>query len=271
MEVMDLIEPVYVIKPIDTIAHVRRLFLSKKINRVIAHDKKLLGIITEKDLARALENYKKPIDELTADKIMKKNLITAEPTESINNICKLMIEKKISGVPIKSNEEIMGLVTKDSIVKAFAQEVKGVVKVKDLMTRKVKTITEYHSILHAERLMEENNISRLVVIKDGLINGIITRRDIAFATIQPRKSKVNFIRMQKNAYKHLKILPLIVADAMRKEVKTIKEKEDASKAAGIMIKNRIGSLPVEEKGKLKGIITKTDFIKFLAKKGFKKE
>ncbi len=268
MKAIDLVTPAYAVRPEDSIAHVRRVFLSKKTNRVIVFDKKPVGIITEKDLARALEKFKKPIDELRADKVMKKNLITAAPGEDITRLCQIMVKKNISSIPIEMNGRMLGMVTKDDIVRVFAKNMKGVAKVKELMTKKVKTITEFHSLLHAERIMGENNISRLVVLRDGKIGGIITKRDITFATIQPRKSKFKILARQKELHKHLKILPLIVADAMRTNIKTIKENNDAAKAAEIMLKSRIGSLVVEKEGKPVGIITKTDFIKFLTEKRF---
>jgi acetoin utilization protein AcuB len=54
---------------------------------------------------------------------------------------------------------------------------------------------------------------------------------------------------------------ITVADVMTTEVITVTEDTSLQEAARIMADNKIGSLPVERKGELVGIITETDLFK----------
>jgi signal-transduction protein with cAMP-binding, CBS, and nucleotidyltransferase domain len=54
---------------------------------------------------------------------------------------------------------------------------------------------------------------------------------------------------------------------MQKKVITIEPNQKAHEAAAIMVKKKIGALPVVHKGKLKEIITATDILKAFVKLG----
>jgi signal-transduction protein with cAMP-binding, CBS, and nucleotidyltransferase domain len=58
-----------------------------------------------------------------------------------------------------------------------------------------------------------------------------------------------------------------VEGIMQKKVITIEPNQKAHEAAAIMVKKKIGALPVVHKGKLKGIITATDILKAFVKLG----
>ena len=129
------------------------------------------------------------------------------------------------------------------------------------MNTNVKTIGRFHSIFHAAKEMEEHNIARLVVLDGGPV-GIITAHDLAMASYGLRPEKLVYISNEGAKQVHFK--PVIVDDLMRQELFTIPSKSDATSAAKIMLERGVGSIIVLDNGKLMGIITKTDFVNYMA-------
>ncbi len=262
--IIEFLEPIVLVKPEDPIAHIRKILLRTHGDRVIVFKEKPLGIITEKDLVEALRNEKRPIDEITAKEIMKKQLITITPDTPIKEAAKIMLEKGISGIPVEKEKDLIGMVTKRSLLKYFSRTADPGIKVEELMTKGVKTVKEFHSIFHAIKEMKKHKIGRLVVVRDNKPVGIITEHDLSLASFKPEPSKIIFIRKSTKGpiSKQVRILPIVVADVMQENIKTVKPEESAVKAAEKLLKHKIGSLiVVDKKGSPSGIITKTDFIK----------
>jgi acetoin utilization protein AcuB len=126
-------------------------------------------------------------------------------------------------------------------------------KVKDRMTVDVKTVGPDTSITEAFRIMKENNIRRLPVIKDQELIGIVTLSDLNQASPSAATSlsihELNYI-LAKTKIKD--ILP------RNQQVITIKSNNYIETAAKIMRQHRISGLPVIDEGQLVGIVTETD-------------
>jgi acetoin utilization protein AcuB len=133
------------------------------------------------------------------------------------------------------------------------------------MTISVFSISPDELVIEAMRLLLENKVARIVVIKNDKAIGIITGRDLL-----PLTSLVSsgFEKYDKKnqfgpnmAMISLKGI-LFVGDIMRSSLITILSTEDLAVAGKIMIRNRISGLPVVDKNdKLKGIVTKTDILR----------
>ncbi len=117
-------------------------------------------------------------------------------------------------------------------------------KVKDYMTKPVKTIKGTATMAEAAKLMRKNRIGCLVVVDRDKPVGIITERDIAYKVVAEEKS-----------------LDTKVKDAMTKDLKTIDGEKTLREAAKLMASHLVRRLPVVEKGKLVGIITIDDIMR----------
>ncbi len=109
------------------------------------------------------------------------NPITMSPNNTIEDVLNVMKENKISGFPVvDNNNTLKGIITNRDV--RFVLNKKT--KVKDLMTKKVITITKNQSTAMssfglAKKLLQENRIEKLVVTdKNNKCIGLITVKDI---------------------------------------------------------------------------------------------
>ena len=116
------------VEPEDTIVSVRKLMLEKSIHRVlVTKDDALVGMLTESDIARGLNTFRKAIDKypqadikrLTVGLVMHPDPIVLKPDAKIGKLVSMMLEKKISGFPVEN--DIMGIITKTDLVRGIAE------------------------------------------------------------------------------------------------------------------------------------------------------
>jgi len=133
-------------------------------------------------------------------------------------------------------------------------------KVKELMTKKVITVHPEENVDRVFFLFHFERIRHIPVLEKGKVVGIISDRDIK-KILGPRKET-----LEKPDGTSISISTRRVRNIMRRGVVTIGPKDKASDAAAIMVKRKIGALPVIDKnGKLAGIITASDILKAFVK------
>jgi len=119
-------------------------------------------------------------------------------------------------------------------------------EIKDIMVTKTITVQPETSLKDAINLMNTYEIGCLVVTKDGCPVGIITERDLL------KKVLSNFPKLEK----------IKVQEVMSTPVKTGKPDTELEYAASFMVEHRIKKLPITDEGKLVGLITLTDILRF---------
>jgi len=132
--------------------------------------------------------------------------------------------------------------------------------VSDLMTRDLFTLLEDDNVTVADEMMKWRNFRHIPVVNDqNEIVGIITNRDILKISV----SALAGISERDQRYIHNK---LKAKDVMQSKIITVPENTSLFAAAKILTTNKIGCLPIISKGKLVGIVTEADFVKFFIKK-----
>ncbi len=86
-----------------------------------------VGIVTERDLLKRVLAESKDPKKINVQEIMSKPLIVGKPDMLIEEVIKLMIDKKIKKLPIVENGKLLGLVTLTDIV-SFQPQLIQVVK-----------------------------------------------------------------------------------------------------------------------------------------------
>lgn len=124
------------------------------------------------------------------------------------------------------------------------------------MTKRLITITPQTTLPEAQRIMFEHKIRRLPVVKSDKLVGIVTMGDLREA----KPSDATTLSIYELNY----LMDRLTAkDFMTPNPITITPDATIAEAAGLMMKHKIGGLPVVEDGKLVGIITETDLCRLL--------
>ncbi|SPC33359.1 IMP dehydrogenase [Candidatus Nitrosocaldus cavascurensis] len=138
----------------------------------------------------------------------------------------------------------IGIIHRFMSVEQQVNEVRKVKRAENIIIEQPYTIRQEQSLAEAIELMEEYNVSGLLVVdSDGKLVGILTRRDIMFE----RRTGAG----EKRVY-----------DAMTKNVITAKHTITLEEAKEILHKYRIEKLPlVDEHNRVKGLITAKDILR----------
>ena len=137
--------------------------------------------------------------------------------------------------------------------------------VKDFMTRKVVYISPDTTIAHAADMMRDQQLHRLPVIENDQLVGLVTEGTIAEAS----PSKATSLSIYEMNYLLNKTK---VGDVMIRDVVTISQFASLEDATYLMLKNKIGILPVVDNEQLYGVITDRDIFKaFLEVSGYGEE
>ncbi len=144
-----------------------------------------------------------------AKDIMSKNVVTISPKATVEELARLLIKHKISGVPVVDNaKNLVGIVTENDLINqnkrlhiptiirlfdAFVvfgsgrmqEELKKMTasKVDEICTKEVVSITEETSLEEVATIMSEKNIHLLPVVRDSVVVGIVGKADVVSATI----------------------------------------------------------------------------------------
>jgi len=147
---------------------------------------------------------------------------------------------------------------------------------KDIMTKKVITISKDATLAELAKLLIKNKISGVPVVDEkGELVGIVTEADLIIKESNlpfPLSFSFAFLESYESYTKSTKeYLETRVKEVMSTNVKTAREDMPISKVVNIMINNNINRLPIlNNDGKLTGIITRADIIKSIIKKSEKK-
>jgi acetoin utilization protein AcuB len=131
-------------------------------------------------------------------------------------------------------------------------------RIKDVMTRNPITVESETLVLDAQRIMKENNIRRLPVVDKGKLVGIVTKHDLLEASPSPATSlsvfELNYL-----------LSKMRVKEIMKKNPMTLTPDTPFEEALRLGQEKKIGSFPVVENGKLVGITTESDIIRFVTR------
>lgn len=127
--------------------------------------------------------------------------------------------------------------------------------VRELMTGAVKTAPPSMPIVDARNLMLKERIRHLPVVEgDGRLLGIVTDRDIRL-NLPSQATSLSVWEVN-----HL-LAKLTVGEVMTTAVISVGPDRPARDAAQLMVDHQIGALPVEDAGRLVGIVTETDLLR----------
>ncbi len=215
---------------------------------VVTDGKKPVGVFTEKDLVKVVVNRLHRQGLMIKD-VMTKKVLTVEREMDIYEAYNLLTSNNIRHLVVTDyGGDVFGVVTQRDILNnltmGFFIEAKRVAQV---MTRNVVKCKRDELLPEALSKMDKYGISCIIVEEDNRPVGILSGRDLS--TLASGKNEIACMRLR---------------DVMSCPVITISHESSLYEANGIMIQNKIRSLPVvDNNGEIMGIITQSDIIKVL--------
>ncbi|MDD2921907.1 MAG: CBS domain-containing protein [Anaerolineales bacterium] len=113
-------------------------------------------------------------------------------TDTVLQALKVMTEAHIGAILVTEGEKVIGIYTERDYL--YKGEVKGLyaknVKVKDVMSGKMMTVTKDTTIEQCMALMKQYNIRHLPVVENDQLMGLVSIRDVLFAALESKESEI---------------------------------------------------------------------------------
>jgi CBS domain-containing protein len=120
-----------------------------------------------------------------------------------------------------------------------------------IMSTDLITVVPEDTLATVRTRMQENRIHHIPVVEnDDELVGLVTLTDVLAATDS----------ILRDDESRLRATDIKVGDIMKRDLATIDEHASLRQAALFIEKHQIGCLPVVTAGKLRGIVTDTDFV-----------
>jgi len=113
--------------------------------------------------------------------LMSKKVNKIEDNKTVYHASKLMAKERRGYVIVTKNDKPIGILTDSDVLEKVIAKGKDPkkVRVRDVMSSPIITISPDEEIVEASRIMRKNLIKRIPVVKNGKLVGIITDTDIA--------------------------------------------------------------------------------------------
>lgn len=144
---------------------------------------------------------------LKAKDIMTKDVITVKPEATVEELARLLMNNKVSGVPVTNdNKKLIGIVTENDLITqnkrlhiptvirlfdAFIllgsgrmeEEIRkmAATTVDEICTKKVVSITEETTLDEIATIMAEQHVHLLPVLRESIVVGIVGKADMVRA------------------------------------------------------------------------------------------
>ena len=159
---------------------------------IIDQNTVLRGIVTERDVLRALSLQKLQSDKRVRD-VMTKNVLVESPDCPLHVATKVMVENHFRRIPIVSENVFFGIITVTDFIRyigtgqIFSQLITGNVNevmnvpIRDLMTTDLLMTTPETPLKELAEIMVQRGIGGVPVIENEKLVGLVTEYDMVCA------------------------------------------------------------------------------------------
>jgi CBS domain-containing protein len=228
--------------------------LAEGIDPLIAvNNNSVVGTVSRQAIAEKLGSKQNSTIAPTAihvASVVEEDFTSVYPDESINVLIPLLQHYKLV-VVYDGDHKLIGQVSAGDLLKKYQPE-NGI----ESAIEKVITIEADERVVHLRRRMLDDNITRFVVSDQGKYIGIVTETDVAIAMRKFRESV-------KDQHQDHRIRNMIIRDIMTSPLISVDPTASVSEVIDLMLKKNISSVPVVDKGRLAGIITRRSLVNAL--------
>ncbi len=217
-------------------------------------DGEVVGIIGDGHIADELGSLKsagKPASALHASSVMQREFHALTPDTDVSELRTRFTEENGLGLfPVLFGENLVGVVTKADLLGLVEDQT----PLEQFMVQELHSVEPEDRVVHARRIMLDEQVERLPVIAEGKVVGVITEMDLAFGFARFRDQVP--ANHQENQIRNF-----LVEDVMERRVVTAPPSMPAQKAAQRMLDEDVGCLPVvDASGTIQGMVTRSDLI-----------
>ncbi len=148
--------------------------------------------------------------EVKIGDVMTRDVITVEPQTTMAELRTVLRDHRISGVPVLENDELVGIVSVEDLIKALASgEVSA--QVGEKMTRNPVTVRADETVVAAIKYFSRYGFGRFPVVdRAGKLVGILTRGDIIRGLL--KQLELEYHREEKLRYQVSHIFEELISD-----------------------------------------------------------
>lgn len=108
------------IKPQASILDAVKVLCENKIGSLIVQNNEgeSIGIITERDVLQEIYSQQGNIIDSTVDQVMTKNMLVAEPDDTVDYMMSVMTQNRIRHLPVMNGDKTVGMISVGDLVKA---------------------------------------------------------------------------------------------------------------------------------------------------------
>src|SRR5688572_29310181 len=115
---------VFTVSPGTTVAQIAQQLSTRRIGSVLvmANPDSVAGIVSERDLVRAIAKHGTAAFELLARQVMTRDVVSCNPDDSIDHVMELMTRSRFRHLPVIDRDELIGLISIGDVMKARLEE-----------------------------------------------------------------------------------------------------------------------------------------------------
>lgn len=196
------------VSPETPVAEVVALMEEKRVKRVLVMEgERLVGIVSKLDVLRCLTGSCQKLTQraaptvgeipMTVGDVMTRDVVTIKMNEPVEEAARLLLENRISGLPVVDEEfNLVGILSESDLIhkaeplppsalyygdrEKFLKEMWKIkaAQVREVMTEEVISVSPEEGVDRAATLMLDKGVKRLPVVEGKKVVGMVTRADI---------------------------------------------------------------------------------------------
>ncbi len=141
--------------------------------------------------------------ELRIREVMTDNVKVVSPELPMADVLELFRQARISGAPVVANENLVGIVSLEDLIRALTRG-NLEASVRDYMTTKLLTVRATDPVVEAMKQFDQTQVGRLPVLDErGKLTGIITKGDITHGLLAALQQDYQLEEIKRYRASHL--------------------------------------------------------------------